>query len=89
MAHARQSVPESTVLMGNLNPSDPLFLGTPQAVSDNVRDIIHKTQGRGLIISSGCAMSPATKSENVVALVAAVKEYGTAEQLLELQRNAK
>ena len=54
MAEARRLVPESTVLMGNINPSDPMCIGTPDQVRSCVQDVIHKTRA-GLILSSGCA----------------------------------
>jgi MtaA/CmuA family methyltransferase len=74
----------NTVLMGNINPSDPLVLGNPDAVDAAVKKIIQQTKGRNLFVSSGCAMGRNTKPENVKAMVNAVKIYGTYEQLLEM-----
>ncbi len=74
----------NNVLMGNINPSDPLVLGNPDAVDAAVKKIIQQTKGRNLFISSGCAMGRNTKPENVKAMVDAVKKYGMYEQLLEM-----
>jgi uroporphyrinogen-III decarboxylase len=76
MELARRSVPRSTVLMGNINPSDPLVLGTPESTSAAVREVIRKTGGRGLFVSSGCALGRNTPPENLQAMVNAVREYG-------------
>ena len=76
----------SSDLMGNINPSDPMCIGTPDQVRSCVQDVIHKTRGRGLILSSGCALGANTKPENMAALVESARLYGTREQLEELQK---
>lgn len=85
MGAARKAVPEDVALMGNLNPSDPLCLGTPDQVRQQAKDIIEATRGKGLILSSGCAMGANTKPENMEAMVASARLYGTREQLEALQ----
>lgn len=85
METARQKIPESTVLMGNVNPSDPLYLGSPGQVDEKVKEIIEKTKGKGIIISSGCAVGANTKSENITAMIEAAKKYGRYEQVMEMQ----
>ena len=85
MGAARKAVPEDVVLMGNLNPSDPLCLGTPDQVRQQAKNIIEATRGKGLILSSGCAMGANTRPENVEAMVASAQLYGTREQLEALQ----
>ncbi|MCE5188570.1 MAG: uroporphyrinogen decarboxylase family protein [Eubacteriales bacterium] len=86
MGEARAAVPDNVVLMGNIDPSDPLVQGTPEDVDRKAKYIIEKTAGRGLILSSGCAMGANTPPENVAAMVAAAKKYGTYEQLLRMRR---
>ena len=86
MGAARAAVPDATVLMGNIDPSDPMCIGTPEKVRSCVRELIEKTRGRGIILSSGCALGANTKPENMAALVESAKLYGTREQLEELQK---
>jgi len=62
--------------MGNINPSDPLVLGTPESISAAVKEVIRKTGGRGLFLSSGCALGRNTPPENLQAMVNAVREFG-------------
>ncbi|MDR0814700.1 MAG: uroporphyrinogen decarboxylase family protein [Bacteroidales bacterium] len=84
MALARKVVPESTVLMGNVDPSDPLVLGTPAEVTEAVKQVIAATKGKGLFVSSGCAIGRNTPEENFKALISAAREYGKYEDLQEL-----
>lgn len=85
MKRARQLVPDNCILMGNINPSDPLFLGTPEKVKEKAQKIIRDVRGKGLILSSGCAIGANAKPENIAAMVESAKLYGTRDQLLELQ----
>ena len=87
MGEARKVVPDNVVLMGNINPSDPMFLGEPDTVRAQAKEIIESTKGKGIILSSGCALGEGTKEENMRALVESAKLYGTYDQLCELQKN--
>lgn len=82
---ARRLVPENIVLMGNVDPSFPLVIGTPIDVDAAVRDLIEATQGRSHIVSSGCAMGRNTPPENFKAFIAAARKYGSYEEILRLQ----
>jgi MtaA/CmuA family methyltransferase len=76
MGVARKVVDPRTVLMGNINPSDPLVFGTAEAVEKIAKKIIEDTQGQGLFLSSGCAMGRNTPGDNIRAMVNAAKKYG-------------
>ncbi|MCK4346845.1 MAG: uroporphyrinogen decarboxylase family protein [Bacteroidales bacterium] len=82
MADARKKVPLSTVLMGNINPGDPMVFGTSEKVDETARKIIEDTKGKGLFLSTGCAMGRNTPHENFVAMINAAKKYGTCEQIM-------
>ena len=84
MKKAREIFPETTVLMGNIDPSHPLVHGTPEEVTTKVKKIIDDTRGRGLFLSSGCAMGRNTKPENMAARVEASKTYGSYERLVKM-----
>lgn len=85
MREARNVVPEDTVLMGNIDPSFPLVLGTPEQVDEAVKNLIEATQGRRHIISSGCAMGRNTPSENFKAFIKAARKYGVYDEIVRLQ----
>lgn len=84
MKEARQTVPEDVVLMGNVDPSFPLVLGTPEQVDEAVKKLIEATGGRRHIISSGCAMGRNTPSENFKAFINAARRYGAYEEIIRL-----
>ncbi len=85
MRRARQIIPLSTVLMGNVDPSNPLVFGTPDEVDAAVKYLIDVTRGQGLFVSSGCALGRNTPIENVKAFIAAGRTYGSYERLMKLQ----
>jgi len=81
MEYARKAVPESTVLMGNIDPSFPLVLGTEDDIDKAVKELVDKTKGKGLFISSGCAMGKNTPENNFHAFIDAARKYGSREYL--------
>ena len=85
MERAREVIPEETVLMGNVNPSYPLVFGTPEEVDEAVRQVILKTKGKNLFISSGCAMGRNTPEANMRAFIAAGRKYGSYEEVMKLR----
>lgn len=85
MEKARQIVPEETVLMGNIDPSFPLVVGSPADVEEAVKKLIAATRGRNHIVSSGCAMGRNTPEENFRAFIAAARKYGSYEEIMRLQ----
>lgn len=84
MQRAREIIPDSTVIMGNIDPSDPLVLGTPIQVEEAVKSVLSLTRGKGLFLSSGCAMGRNTPEENMRAMISAAKKYGTRERIGQL-----
>lgn len=82
---ARNLVPQDTVLMGNIDPSYPLVLGTPTDVDTAVKKLIEATKGKRHIISSGCAMGRNTPPENFKAFIEAAHRYGSYEEIMKLQ----
>lgn len=87
MEAARAKVPEETVLMGNIDPSFPLVLGTPADIDEAVKNLLMKTKGRRHIISSGCAMGRNTPSENFMAFIKAARKYGSYEEVMKLRQS--
>ena len=86
LAMARSSVPATTVLMGNINPSDPLVTGTPDQVTRAASLAIERVGRRGLFLSSGCALGRNTPPENLQALVAAARQFSAEASLAAPER---
>jgi len=85
MGKAREQIPVDTVLMGNINPSDPMVFGTENDIENAVKKIITDTRGKGVFVSTGCAMGRNTPPENFRTMIEATKKYGTRELILSLQ----
>jgi MtaA/CmuA family methyltransferase len=74
MGEARRTISPSTVLMGNLNTSDMAF-GDAGQISAAVQRILEATGGRGLFLSSGCALGRNTRPENLEAMISAAAHF--------------
>ncbi|HBF37213.1 MAG TPA: hypothetical protein DDW50_07815 [Firmicutes bacterium] len=62
---------------GTVNPSQVLFLGTPEEVDQHVKNIIQKLPFKtGTIIAPGCGLSLNIPLANVKAMIDAVRKYG-------------
>lgn len=85
---ARRLVPMDTVLMGNIDPSYPLVMGSPSDVDQAVKNLVEATEGRSHIISSGCAMGRNTPVENFKTFVAAARRYGSYEAVMDVRNQA-
>lgn len=86
MGEARKIVPEGTTMMGNIDPNGILYLGTPQDIDNAVKNLVDTTEGKGLIISSGCAIGANVSPENMRAFIAAARKYGSYEYVKNLRK---
>ena len=77
-AKAKQTAGKRHVLFGNLDPSGVVANGSVAEVREAARQLITtwKPEGR-FVLNAGCAIPPTAPPENIHALVAAAKEYGT------------
>ena len=66
-----------TTILGVIDPSGVLAFGTPDLVTEKVREeLAILAPGGGLILGPGCALAPETPPENVHALIEAGHRYG-------------
>ena len=74
---AKELVGDKTTLMGNLDPTNVLYLGTPKIIEETSRECMKKAgKGGGFILSSGCDVPMRTPFRNIEAMVRAAEEYG-------------
>ena len=74
---AREFTRGKTTIIGNIDTSDVMFLGTPDMVKAACKEIIEICRPDcGLILSSGCLLSGVTPTKNLQALADAAKEFG-------------
>jgi uroporphyrinogen decarboxylase len=76
MARCRAAAGER-VLVGNVDPSGVMALGTPQQVSEECRKAIRMLGSNGrFILSPGCTLPATTPPENVEAMLEAARRDG-------------
>ena len=77
LKEAKDRVGNDVILMGNLNPTELLLTGTPEAVEAAARKCIEEVGHDGrFILSSGCEVPPLAPLANIRAMVTGAKKYG-------------
>ncbi len=77
LGKAKQEVGERVCLQGNIDPTNLLLTGTPEAVERAAKNCIEQAASGGrYILSSGCEIPPAAPLPNIQALVSAAVKYG-------------
>lgn len=72
---ARETLGPSYLLMGNLEPTDPLTFGKPETVYEQAKKVIGETGREGhFFLSGGCLISEVAPAENVEAMIRAAHE---------------
>jgi uroporphyrinogen-III decarboxylase len=72
---AREILGHAYLLMGNVEPTDPLFMGTPQKVYEHSKKVIDQAGGEGhFFLSGGCLIPDVVSVENVEAMFRAARE---------------
>ena len=73
----KQVAQGKTTLIGTVDPSAVMALGTTEDVAQTVRtDLKHLSKDGGFILSPGCTLPYTTPDDNVMALIDTAKEYG-------------
>lgn len=78
LADAKKAVGERMALKGNVAPVDVLFYGSTEQVMDASRECILQAYDnpQGFVLGSGCSLALDTPSQNVMAMMDAVRVYG-------------
>lgn len=78
LGEAKARVGHRVALLGNIRPTEVMFLGTPEDVRKNVRECLSKgwDSPKGYILGLGCGLPIDTPPENIHALVQAARDYG-------------
>lgn len=65
-------------IMGNVNPGKTLFIGSPEDVDAEVKDIMERAGKNpcGFVLASGCEVGIETPPENIFAMMDAARKYG-------------
>jgi uroporphyrinogen-III decarboxylase len=72
---AHQKMKDRTVFIGNLDPSEVIARGTPQAVEEQSRDLLEVfADTPRFILNAGCAIPASTPPENIRAMIRAARQ---------------
>jgi len=71
VGEAREVLGDKTAIIGNINPADTLFLGTPEAVKEESLECIRKGAN---VLAPGCGIPTRASLENIKAMVEAARE---------------
>jgi uroporphyrinogen decarboxylase len=78
IGEAKTTVGDRVALLGNIRPTEVMYLGGPDDVRQNVRECLSKgwDTPKGYILGLGCGLPIDTPPENIHALVRAARDYG-------------
>ena len=78
LEEAKIAVGTKVKLIGNIKPTETMFLGTPQDVDKNARECLRKAfdNPKGYVLALGCGLPNDTPPENIHALLYAARKYG-------------
>lgn len=72
LGFAREKLGDKYLLMGNVDPTNPLALGTPEQVHEQSLKVIEKAgKGGHFFLSGGCVISDIVPPENMEAMIKA------------------
>lgn len=78
LAEAKRAVGDRLILVGNVKPTETMFLGTPQDVEEDVKGCLQKAHDspRGYILALGCGLPHGTPPANIRALLDSARKFG-------------
>ena len=78
MTLSKAAAQDRSTILGPVDPSDVMANGTPELVTQKSRQAIEiLSSGGGFILAPGCALPPSTPDENIDAMIAAAREFGS------------
>jgi uroporphyrinogen decarboxylase len=77
LAKIKAATQGRTSVLGVIDPSEVLALGTPEMVTLRAREELQiMAPGGGFVLSPGCGLPPKTPPENIHALIETARRYG-------------
>ncbi len=78
LEEAKRQVGSRVLIIGNVNPAESMYRGTPETVRLDVKSCLKKGHDspKGFMLALGCELPIKTPPENVHALMAAARSYG-------------
>ncbi|OAA90510.1 uroporphyrinogen decarboxylase family protein [Clostridium ljungdahlii] len=78
LEEAKKTVGDRVVLIGNVKPTETMYLGKPEDVERDAKECLRKAYDnpKGYVLALGCGFPIDTPPENIHALREAAKKYG-------------
>lgn len=78
LEEVKHSVGDRVVLVGNIKPTETMYLGKPSDVEENVKECLRKAYDspKGYILALGCGLPIPTPPENIHALRDSARKFG-------------
>jgi Uroporphyrinogen-III decarboxylase len=78
LEEAKNLVGERVALIGNVKPTETMYLGTPEDVERDAKSCLRKAYDnpKGYVLSLGCGFPIDTPPENIIALRDTARKYG-------------
>jgi uroporphyrinogen decarboxylase len=78
ISDAKNEIGNKITLVGNVSPTNSMYLGNPEIIEKNVKECLKKGHDspKGYILSLGCGLPVFTSIKNVHAFIDAGKKYG-------------
>lgn len=79
LAHAKAVASHKVPILGNVDPVEIMYLGTPDDVDRSVKECLRKGHDceMGYILATGCDLSGNLPMENIDQFMKAARKYGT------------
>ncbi|SRR6266568_1070298 len=78
LREAKEAIGDRIALIGNVKPTETMFLGTPDDVEQDVKDCLSKAYDtpKGYVLALGCGLPHGSPPENIHALLNAARKFG-------------
>jgi len=78
LTDAKHAVGNQVALLGNVKPTETMYLGTPEAVIQEAKECLRKAYDnpKGYILALGCGLPLGAPAANIHALFAAARQFG-------------
>jgi uroporphyrinogen decarboxylase len=78
LEEAKKTIGERMILVGNVKPTETMYLGTPADVEKDAKECLRKAYDspQGYVLALGCGLPYGTPAGNIHALLNSARKFG-------------